>query len=185
MRHNAFQALIRRFAAFADDRRGVSAIEFAMILPLMVTLYVGGSEISQAIEVSRKVTMTSHSVADLAAQVTDLKSVDMQNILDASTAVIAPYTSSKLKVTISSVSIDANGKATVDWSCPRNGGTKRSGDVTSLVPAALRVVNTSLLWGEASYAFHPDIGYGLTGDMNLKDQLFMRPRLSNNVTGTC
>ena len=31
------------------DKRGVSAVEFAMLLPLMVTLYLGGVEVSQAI----------------------------------------------------------------------------------------------------------------------------------------
>ena len=39
-------ALHHRIVSFAQDRRGVSAVEFAMLLPLMVTLYLGTVEIS-------------------------------------------------------------------------------------------------------------------------------------------
>ena len=78
------------------DQRGVSAVEFALLLPLMLTLYLGAVEISQAIGIDRKVTLTSRTVADLASQVSSLASSDMSNVLAASSAVIAPYDSSKL-----------------------------------------------------------------------------------------
>ena len=39
------------------DKRGISAVEFAMLLPLMVTLYLGGVEVSQAVAIDRKVTL--------------------------------------------------------------------------------------------------------------------------------
>jgi hypothetical protein len=44
-----------------------------------------------------------------------------------------------------------------------------------------------VIWGEASYAYKPVIGYVLTGTLNMSSQIFMRPRLSNCVhyTGTC
>jgi len=50
----------------ARDERGVSAVEFAMLLPLMLTLYLGAVEISQGIAADRKVTLVSRTVADLA-----------------------------------------------------------------------------------------------------------------------
>ena len=55
-------------APFAGDTKGVSAVEFALVLPLMLTLYLGGAELAQAISASRKVTLVSRTVADLAAQ---------------------------------------------------------------------------------------------------------------------
>ena len=63
----------RRFKAchlrrLASDRQGASAIEFAILLPLMVTLYISGFEISQAVSIYRKVTIIAHTVADLVAQ---------------------------------------------------------------------------------------------------------------------
>jgi Flp pilus assembly protein TadG len=86
-------------ARFAQDKRGVSAVEFAMLLPLMITLYLGSVEVSQGIGIDRKVTLTTRTVADLASQVSSISNADMTNMLNASAAVIAPYDTSKLKVT--------------------------------------------------------------------------------------
>src|SRR5712671_2372575 len=106
-------ALYQRIVSFAQDRRGVSAVEFAMLLPLMVTLYLGAVEISQGVSIDRKVTLTTRTVADLASQVSSINNADMTNLLSATAAVIAPFNASQLRVVVSAVRIDANGAATV------------------------------------------------------------------------
>jgi len=173
--------LIRRLVSFARDRRGVSAVEFAMLLPLMITLYLGSVEISQGVAVDRKVTLTTRTVADLASQVSSINNSDMTNILNATSAVIQPFDASKLKVVISAITIDANGNATVAWSDTRN-GTARSVGSSVTLPAALNVANTTLLFSEVQYSYRPAIGYVITGTLNLSDQIYMRPRLSDTVT---
>src|SRR3981081_4715002 len=92
---------------FLADKRGVSAVEFAMLLPLMLTLYLGGVEVSQGVAVDRKVTLTARSGADLAAQATSLNTSQMTDVLDAASAVAAPFPVGSLKVTVSQVKIDA------------------------------------------------------------------------------
>jgi hypothetical protein len=52
------------------------------------------------------------------------------------------------------------------------------------VPPALKVPGTWLIWGEAEYGHTPAVGYVLTGTLQLKREMFMRPRLSNSVTRT-
>ena len=52
------------------------------------------------------------------------------------------------------------------------------------MPAALKVPNTWLIWGEAEYGLTPAVGYAITGTLQLKHQMYMRPRLSNSVTRT-
>ena len=170
-------------ARFARDKRGLSAIEFAMLLPLMVTLYLGGVEISQGVSIDRKVTLIARTVADLTAQASKVTNADMTNILDASTAVMQPYVTGPLKLTVSSVVIDANGIAKIAWSDTRGGTARSVGSIVS-IPAALVVPNTSLIWGEAAYAYQPTVGYVVTGTLNLSDQMFMRPRLSDQVQRT-
>src|SRR5262245_5805358 len=169
-------------SCFRRDQRGVSAVEFAMLLPLMVTLYLGAVEISQGVGIDRKVTLTTRTVADLASQVSSISSSDMTTMLGASSSVIQPYDSSKLKVTVSSVTIDGNGAATVAWSCTLN-GTQRSVGSSVTLPTALKINNTTLIWSETSYSYTPTIGYVITGTLNLADQIYMRPRVSDTVTG--
>jgi Flp pilus assembly protein TadG len=172
-----------RFGRLASDERGVSAIEFAMLLPLMVSLYLGAVEISQGIGADRKVTITSRTVADLVSQVTSVSNNDMTNSLNAASSVMAPFPSANLKVVISSVTIDAQGKATIAWSDTLN-GTARSKGATVTLPAALTIPNSSLIWSEVQYTYKPVIGYVVTGTLTLKDQIYMRPRMSDTVART-
>ena len=88
-----------------------------------------------------------------------------------------------MKVTVSLVSIDANGNAKVSWRDSRN-GTKRATGSSVALPAALKVPNTALVWSEVSYTYKPTIGYVLTGTLNLNDQIYMRPRMSDTVART-
>ena len=170
----------RRLSEFTRDKRGVSAVEFAMLLPLMLTLYLGGVEVSQGISIDRKVTLTARTVADLVAQVASIDTAGINAALGAATAVIAPYPDSAVKVTVSVVDIDANGTAKVKWSSTKNGTARAIGSSVTL-PSALNVPSSSLVWGEVAYTYQPSIGYLVTGTMNLTDQIFMRPRLSETV----
>ena len=163
----------RILGRFSRDLRGVSAVEFALLAPLMITLYVGCAEVSDGVAADRKVSLTAAALANLSAQVATISTTDMTNILDASSAIIAPYSTSQLQITLSCINIDANKNATVKWSVTR-GGTVHSGSIT--IPSALAVANSQLLFGEASYQYKPTVGYTVTGTLNLSDRMYMSPR---------
>ena len=171
----------RRLAGLARDERGVSAVEFALLLPLMLTIYLGAVEVSQGIAADRKVTLTARTIADLCSQAQSLTVSDMTNSMLAAVAVMAPYPDSNMKVTVSSVKIDSNGNATVEWSESKNGTKRATGSSVTLLPA-LKVPNTWLIFSEVEYAYKPTIGYVISGTLTLKDQIFMRPRMSDSVT---
>jgi Flp pilus assembly protein TadG len=174
-------ARVRRpLRRFLRDKRGVSAVEFAMLLPLMITLYLGGVEVSSAIAVDRKTTLVARTLGDLVAQSTSVNAADMTNILNAATTVVQPYSDAQLQVTVSRVDVDANGAAKVIWSKARN-TTARASNSSVTLPPALNTANTSLIWAETQYSYTPTIGYVITGTMQLKDQIYMRPRLSDTV----
>ncbi len=176
---SAAMAALRRFRA---DDRGVSAIEAALLMPFMITLYLGGVQLSQAIDIDRKATLAARTVADLTSQVASTDLAGVTTILNAATQVMSPYADSeanagKLMVRVSVIKIDAQSKVTIDWSKAKNGSPRT--EIT--VPPDLVVPNTSLVLGEAEYAYEPQIGKVLTGTMNLNDKIYMRPRLSTTV----
>ena len=154
-----------------------------MLLPLMLSLYLGSVEVSQGIGADRKVTLTARTVADLVSQVTSVNNNDMTNSLNAASSVMSPFPTSNLKVVVSSVTIDAQGNAKIAWSDTLN-GTARSVGSTVTLPSALAIPNSSLIWSEVQYNYTPVIGYVITGSMNLKDQIYMRPRMSDSVART-
>ena len=174
---------IGRLQRLAGDERAVSAVEFALLLPLMLTLYLGSVEITQGIAADRKVTLTARSIGDLVSQATSITNADMTNALNAASSVMSPYPVSNLKVTVSSVSINADGLATIKWSDTLNGIARVPGEAVTLPPGdALKIPNTSLIWTEVQYSYKPVIGYVMSGTLTLKDQIYMRPRLSLCIT---
>jgi Flp pilus assembly protein TadG len=174
-------SILGKIARLARDKRGVSAVEFALLAPVMIGLYFGCAEISIGVGTDRKVSLIAAALANLSAQTTTISSSDMTNILDASGAIITPYSASNLKMTITCIKIDANKNAAVKWSVTRN-GSANSGSIT--IPTALAVANSYLILSEASYAYTPAVGYTISGTLNLSDKMYMTPRITAPTYGT-
>jgi Flp pilus assembly protein TadG len=162
------------------DCAGVAAVEFALLLPLMLTLYFGSVEFGDALTIDRKVTHVTSSLADLVTQAKTISNTDMQNILDATASIITPYDDDLLRIKVSGVSIDQNGTAKVMWSDARNDTPLAVNSIITL-PNAVNDPNTFIVTAEVHYTFTPRIGYLITGSLDLHDQFYLRPRLTSDV----
>lgn len=177
----ARSGLLTTILRFRRDHRGLSAVEFALILPFMLTLYLGGSELTQAITIKRKTALVTRTIGDLVAQDVNITNAKIQAIFSASAAVAAPYPTANLKIIVSSVSIDGQGVAKIAWSDAYQ-NTARAVNSTVTLPTGLNIANTSLIWAEVGYNYTPPIGYMITGVLNLADKLYLRPRMVNSIT---
>jgi Flp pilus assembly protein TadG len=164
---------------FGGDRRGVSAVEFALLAPVMITLYFGCVEISDGVSADRKVSLTAAALANLTAQATTISAADMTNILNAASAIIAPYNANNLAITVTCMNIDANKKATVMWSKTQNGVARTPGSTYTFDASTSALdVQGQLILSEASYAYTPIVGMVITGTITLSDRMFMAPRIT-------
>ncbi len=171
-----------RSRSFLADRSGSSVVEFALLLPLMLTMYFGSIQVTDAISADRQVTLVASTAAEITSQYSSVATSDLTNILTVAAAVMAPFsvTSSNASVTLSFVCVDSTGKATILWSQSLY-GTQRTGTVTSLIPSGLLTPGMPVIWGEATYSYRPTIGWGLVGTVPMYDQLFTRPRQSPSI----
>src|SRR5579859_5744601 len=151
------------------DRQGVAAVEFAIVLPFMLLLYLGGVELADGFSIDVKVTDTAHIVADITSQNSSINNAMMLGILGASAKIVAPYSSSNVIVTVSEVSTDSSGRATVTWSDSYQGTPRTVGQLMTLPSSLAGQANISLILGEVSYAYTPNLGYTITGTVNLTD----------------
>jgi Flp pilus assembly protein TadG len=165
---------------FGGESRGLAALEFSFLLPVMLTLYLGSYEVTTGVAVQRKVTLTAHALADLSSQFTSIANSDMSNILNASSDIIAPYAAANLQVVVSELAVNAQGQASVVWSDTLNGTALTAGQSVT-IPTSLAVPNTYLILGQASYTYKPTYGYVMTGTLTLSDQILLAPRQSNSV----
>jgi hypothetical protein len=101
-------------SAFVRDNRGGIAFEFALILPVMLSVILGLVEISRLLNAKKKVELIAHAMADLVAQKTDggdypgqagLNDDDVLQIYAAAKTLLAPLPPDKLRIGVSEVRI--------------------------------------------------------------------------------
>jgi Flp pilus assembly protein TadG len=163
-----------------EDRRGIAATEFAVIVPIMLVMFFGVVEFSSGVAVDRKVTLMARTLSDLTSQSLSVTNSDMTNFFAASNAMMTPYSSTPTKSTISELYVDPNTLvARVQWS---NGSFPRAVSSTVVIPSALAVAGTYLIYSEVSYLYVPTIGYVMAkAGVNLSDTAYTRPRQSTCV----
>ena len=197
-RLNEIWRRLRRSArALRRDASGVAAVEFALIFPIMLVAFFGTVEICAAVAIDRKVTLTARTISDLTSQQqSTVASANLTGIFTYGIYILAPYPTSPLKEQVSEIYVDSNGKATIKWSqgATISGNTvtlvassrNYNDDVTSVVPAALLVKQTYLIFSEIKYQYLP-VGGGYvmsTAGINLSDVSYTRPRQSTCIVDT-
>jgi len=183
-------SLAQRLTGFWRDRAGVSALEFAFVLPLMLTIYIGSFELSQGLSAKTKVSQTARTVTDLVARSTTITASQMSDIFSATNTVMSPFTitTAQFVLVVSTINIDANSNTTIGASCASDGNTYYTPGQTVTVPAALIVPSSQLIWGTASYTYTPFLVrggapfYTMVGPVTLADQMYMAPRMSPTVS---
>lgn len=165
------------------DLRAVSATEFAMVLPFLVTLYLGGYQLSDAISAYRKVTFTTRTIADLASQYTSVSDTDLDTILNASEQVLAPYKTQNATMQITQVKVDASLVSTVDWSRGKNVADLAVGTAYAL-PSSIKQANTYVIIAVVNYNYTPVVAPTLVGSIPMKDQIILSPRAANQIKKT-
>lgn len=171
----------RRGAArsFRRDASGVAALEFAIIVPMLLVLYMGASDAALAVALNRKINGTASTVGDLVAQDDDatFTKSELQLTLGIARALIQPYDSSKMSAVVSSVTIDANGKSTVDWSMALGSRTAyRKGDDFKLPDSFAAHRSRSFVITETNYTYQPLGGYGIQTAIPMSATSYLSPR---------
>jgi Flp pilus assembly protein TadG len=173
------EALKRRISAWRlwrKDRRGLAAIEFAMIFPVMIGMYMGAAETSQVLTLSRKITNITAATADLVGQEKTITDDMITEIFTASTSMIVPYDEAPISIIVSSIISDATtGATTVDWSDAHNGSARTPGAAIT-IPAGLIDKGETVIYTEVSYQYDSVIGHFVTDGFTLEDKFYNKPR---------
>src|ERR1039458_6941995 len=143
--------------ALLKNTSGIAAIEFAMILPIMLVLFFGTVEMSSGVAVYRKVTLMAHTLSDLTSQSQEVQDSDLTNFFAASTGVMMPYSPTPISQTITEIWVNPQGQAYVQWS--RGSSPLTPGNAFPSLPSTLAVANSYVIFTQVSYLYTPAIGY--------------------------
>ncbi|MEO1650262.1 MAG: TadE/TadG family type IV pilus assembly protein [Pseudomonadota bacterium] len=186
-----FRTLKSKCSAFARsrlcrDEKGVAAVEFALLLPLIFMLFVGTIEFSQAITVDRRVTQVTSATADLIARTKSTTTGQLDSIMGIVEQVMRPYEPNLLRLTVANIVSDPNDAddTTVCWVYHHNEGanTGITQGADFDLPAGIVQAGDSVLLAEASYDYDPLIfDYFIENVIQLTEKFYLKPRLSMTI----
>jgi len=183
-------------ARFLHDKRGIAALEFALVVPLMLAMYLGTIEISSAVAINRKISRVASTVADLVTQQDAVNKDELDSIMEIGEAVLFPYQTRKPDIWITGINVDSSypkgGK--VAWSRRDDKGNPQSGAPKgddTFVPPDLRIDDTFLIRVDAKIDYVPVVGWvigdtigtkeGGVGVLPMSERYFLRPRLGESI----
>jgi Flp pilus assembly protein TadG len=181
--------LREKIAGFRRDRRGVAAVEFAFIAPIMLALYFMTVEAVQGIDTSKQLSRLGSMVADLVGQQDTLTKEALTGIMRVG----------QTTITVTGIKISKNKGGSLEpkvvWSGKLTNNTYSTGHAKNsiiTVEKDIRTDETFLIKVEISLGYRPIIAWasgaerttGLTGafsNINMNEVYYGRPRIRSEI----
>lgn len=188
---NALNRRLRRrlLRAFTRNQGGVAAVEFALVVPILLTMYLGLIELTQALGHDRKSVLLARTLADVVSQSAGISNNDMINIFNAASSTMTPYPTTNLAMRVTSFAIDGAANAYVDWSDAKNIGASnpfsaygRCRVSNDLIPLSIRSPRSWIVLSEVRIRHIPLFGtFVAPTGVEMAESLPMRPRVSTSI----
>lgn len=192
---------------FRKAKSGMAAVEFALLLPVMIILFFGTVEVSMALLCRADVSIMVSTASDLIAQESVAQPSDISNVYAAATTVLFPYYNptspacsqspkppqcSPPSIRLTSITYNsATGSTTsgkIAWTCTQAGSgtltptTRSQGDTVTL-PQAIMPTNGSVIMAEVAYQYASPTSQMIAGSLNMTNVWYTRPRRVLQITG--
>ena len=174
----------RMLGRLSRDKKGVSAVEFALIAPVLVCFYFGCIEISTMLITDRKVTSTAASVGDLVARLPSIDTTEMNNVFNSTVINMAPNDFTDTRIRVTSIQYASDGvtpvvgwsRSTSNWTAHANGNIMTV--PTGIIPAGGSVVLTEVEFDYSSITglYDPNTGFLFDVSRTMTDSYYARPR---------
>lgn len=181
--------LIRTARKLRGSREGVGAVEFALIAPVLIVLYMGSLEVSVAMSVNKKLARASSTVADLITQENSVSKDDLKSMINVAESVMTPFRSDGIKVKVTGISINGSGEATASWSWQQDGTKPYADNSVQTLPSDLAIPNTFLVRTELEFDHQlllvlPGLSDVDIRTLSMKKTYHLRQRLGTEVACT-
>lgn len=177
-----------RLTQFREDVRAVAAVEFALIVPLLIGLYLGTIEAATLYSADHKVATVASTMADLVSRENgEIKSSTITSYFTAASSIMQPYPTTGLGQVVSLLTIDADGVAKVKWSVADGEAEAREADsdypldADTQINMLARGASGWLVVSEVTYPHEPIVGLVMSDTINLRHVQYYLPRFPNEI----
>ena len=171
------------------DEHGLAAVEFALVLPMLAAMFLGGFELNRFILVHQKVEKVTYTVADVVAQSQSVTQSQLDQIFIAAEEIMQPYDFGDDGVVIvTSVSKSGTENPKVRWRYTGGGTLSRSStvgavDATASLPGGLTLnAGDNVIVAEVYYRYHPVLEGTAVSESDIYKTAIFKPRLGALVT---
>jgi hypothetical protein len=182
------RALLPRFLR---DEHGVSAMEFALILPILVMFSAGTIEYSRLVLLTQKLQSGAFVLADLTARDKTLSTDQLGDIFLAIDEIIKPFEFAESgHAIVTSLGADPSDDPIVNWQCGGAGDLDveshliEAGEVIELPGDITLTYGETVIAAEVFFGFEPLFGVGLTPRV-IHRFAFYKPRLGELTALDC
>jgi Flp pilus assembly protein TadG len=180
---------------FGRCTRGVSAIEFALTMPVFVIVIGGLITIGQAQSAVQNTALVASTIADLTSQMQTVTPADITDEFAVAAIMMAPLPTSPLSIRVTdAVPVMAGNtvvNAAVGWCKAYNGALPCSPPGTVIGPfqngaqvplGMLTAPGTSFVITEVAYNYAPAVSAALPNGIQIYKVKFLAPRTVSEVT---
>jgi Flp pilus assembly protein TadG len=178
----------RAIRKFVGDRRGVSAIEFVLIFPLLVGLLAGTVDLGQALMVSRKMDQIVGTIGDMVSQKSAWTTSDLDAIIASSAVIIQPFDNTNLQIQMAVLDVAANLTTKVNWARAYHTTALTANSASPVtIPTNIAQSGVQLIAVKATYSLTTPFSSllqpvtGVTSYSYSKTYI-MRPRIKDTIT---
>jgi Flp pilus assembly protein TadG len=174
---------VTRVRSVLNDTRGTALLEFAITLPVLLSLYLGCVQMCDAVSVYRKTTTTTRTIADLTSQYTQVSDSELQSVLNASSQIMVPHSATGLKMVVTQLSVNSSGAVSVDWSKASGpGAVALTAGTAYTLPTGVAVNGTSIIVSKVEYTYISDLGGIVRIEIPFRETIYMYPRSTKNIS---
>ncbi len=168
--------------------QGIAAVEFALALPLLITITFGSIEVARYVLIAQKLERVSFTLSDLVTQYEKISTSDLNQIIPSAAEVMLPYDfAADGYAIVSSVSKTGTNPPVINWQY-KSSGTARTSAIgvsggNATIPSGFTMADgDSVIITEVFFDYKPILSGIIYKNSQMYNYSIYKPRLGNLKT---
>ena len=165
-----------------SDQSGVSAVEFALLMPLLIMIYFGLAETTQMLMADRRISQVAFSVGDLVSRTDQIDDAQMADIFTVARVIMEPFpVSTVMGIRVTSIAVAPDGRASVVWSDASGTLGAHATGIPMTIDGNRVNPGETVVLSEVQYLYKGVSSMIIADAMSLSAQFYLKPRKTDAV----